>query len=60
MMISYQLLKDTHFVCVVLRRNLKECMDYFVKQTIITHPNVLMYSLKKRIVPRYTIWKRGT
>ncbi|CAO2816287.1 unnamed protein product [Amaranthus hypochondriacus] len=42
---------------------LKQSMDYFVntvkvdRKIIIAHPKFLTYSFKKRIVPRYIIWK---
>ncbi|XP_021733924.1 uncharacterized protein LOC110700657 [Chenopodium quinoa] len=44
-------------------KKLRNAMDYFVntvkvdRETIIGYPKVLMYSIEKRVVPRFTIWK---
>ncbi|XP_057539464.1 uncharacterized protein LOC130817649 [Amaranthus tricolor] len=42
---------------------LRQSMDYFVntikidKQSVIGNPKILMYSIEKRVEPRYRIWK---
>ncbi|XP_057540167.1 transcription termination factor MTERF6, chloroplastic/mitochondrial-like [Amaranthus tricolor] len=42
---------------------LRQSMDYFVntikidKQSVIGHPKILMFSIEKRIEPRYRFWK---
>ncbi|KNA13781.1 hypothetical protein SOVF_113730 [Spinacia oleracea] len=42
---------------------LRNGIDYFVntvkidRQIIISYPKVLMYSVQKRVIPRFTIWK---
>ncbi|XP_010694646.2 transcription termination factor MTERF5, chloroplastic [Beta vulgaris subsp. vulgaris] len=42
---------------------LRNAMDYFVntvkvdRRTIINYPKILMYSIQKRVIPRYTVWK---
>ncbi|KAL2942928.1 Transcription termination factor MTERF9 chloroplastic [Bienertia sinuspersici] len=42
---------------------LRRGMDYFVntlkidREVIIAYPKILMYSIPKRVIPRYTVWK---
>uniref|UniRef100_A0A803N796 Uncharacterized protein n=1 Tax=Chenopodium quinoa TaxID=63459 RepID=A0A803N796_CHEQI len=44
-------------------KKLRNAMDYFVntvkvdRETIIGYPKVLTYSIEKRVVPRFTVWK---
>ncbi|CAO2839975.1 unnamed protein product [Amaranthus hypochondriacus] len=44
-------------------KKLRVAMDYFVnivkvdRETIIGYPKFLTYSIEKRVIPRYTVWK---
>ena len=55
--------KRNPFCLCCSEEKLKQSMDYFVntvkldRKVIIDDPKLLAFSLKKRIVPRYIIWK---